>query len=242
MSSVNGISNEDATKMATAIMGLSLAKNTLQKYVGSDGMEFEIIYQSLLDYMMSKTDDNSLKALFQSSGSKGNTISADELKAMINNGKNYADTTSRVSNVSSVPSSGNTSMDKIHSAVEKYSKQYGLNSNLILSVIKAESDFDPTCTSSVGAAGLMQLMPENSRYYGVTDPYDIEQNISAGTQLLKSYLDMYGGNTEMALAAYNAGPGTLQRRGVSSSSDFYKLPSETRNYVPKVMGYYNSGI
>ena len=245
MSSINGISNEDSTKLATLMMGLSLAKETLQKYVGSDGMEFEIIYQSLLDYMAQKTDDGSLKNLLGATGSSNKgTVSAEELKNMLNNGVNYASATNKVSNtIQTAPiSSSYTSNDTINSVVQKYANKYGVNSNLILSVIKAESDFNPRCTSWAGAQGLMQLMPENSRHYGVTDPYDIDQNINAGTQLLKQYLDMYDGNTEMALAAYNAGPGTLQRRGVTSASDFYKLPSETRNYVPKVMGYYKNGL
>lgn len=245
MSSINGISNEDSTKLATMMMGLQLGKETLQKYVGSDGMEFEIIYQSLLDYMAQKVNDGSLKNLLGAAGSSNQgTISAEELKNMLNNGTSYAAATNKVSNTTQTTSTSNsyTSNDTINSVVQKYANKYGVNSNLILSVIKAESDFDPKCTSWAGAQGLMQLMPENSRSYGVTNPYDIDQNINAGTQLLKQYLDIYGGNTEMALAAYNAGPGTLQRRGVTSASDFYKLPSETRNYVPKVMGYYNNGL
>ena len=243
MSSINGISNEDSTKLATMMMGLQLGKETLQKYVGSDGMEFEIIYQSLLDYMGQKTNDGSLKNLLGATGSANkSTISADELKNMLNNGTSYAAATNKVSNTTQTTSNSYTSNDTINSVVQKYANKYGVNSNLILSVIKAESDFNPKCTSGAGAQGLMQLMPENSKYYGVTDPYDIDQNINAGTQLLKQYLNMYGGNTEMALAAYNAGPGTLQRRGVTSASDFYKLPSETRHYVPKVMGYYNNGL
>lgn len=246
MSSINGINNEDATQLATAMLGLNLAKETLQKYVGSDGMEFEIIYQSLLDYMMSNTDNDSIKNLLgAASSSSTGIISADELKNMLNNGTSYANTINRVSNESSTvnsSSTGDVSMNSIYSTAQKYSEKYGVNVNLILSVIKAESNFDPTVTSSAGAQGLMQLMPSNSASYGVTDPYDIDQNINAGTKLLKEYLNMYAGDTEMALAAYNAGPGTLQRRGVASSRDFYKLPSETRNYVPKVMGYYNNGI
>ena len=258
MSSISNISNDQGTQLATAMMGLSVAKDTLQKYVGSDGMEFEIIYQALIDYMTSKSGDSNLNNLLNAVGTanNSNTISSEELKNMLNNATKYADSTNRVSNVatsesnkseavlnnlaSTNASASSTLKASIDATIEKYAKKYGMDANLIRSVIKAESDFNPRCTSEVGAQGLMQLMPENSKYYGVTNPYDIDQNISAGTQLLKSYLNMYGGNTEMALAAYTAGPGTLQRRGVSSSSDFYKLPSETRHYVPKVMGYYNN--
>ena len=133
-------------------------------------------------------------------------------------------------------------MQKIYNAVNAASEKYGVDSNLILSIIKQESDFDPYSTSSCGASGLMQIMPENFASVGVTDQYDIDQNINGGTKLFKEYLNQYGGNSEMALMAYNGGPGTMQRRGVSSASDLYKMPEETQNYVPKVMGYYKNGI
>lgn len=131
---------------------------------------------------------------------------------------------------------------KIYSAVDSAAKKYGVDSNLILSVIKQESDFDPNSTSGAGAAGLMQIMPENFSSLGITDQYDVDQNINGGTKLLKEYLDQYNENTEMALMAYNAGPGTVQKRGVSSANDLYKMPEETQNYVPKVMGYYRDGV
>lgn len=133
-------------------------------------------------------------------------------------------------------------MQKIYNAVNSASKKYGVDSNLILAVIKQESDFDSRSTSGVGAAGLMQIMPENFSSLGISDQYDVNQNVDGGTKLLKDYLNQYNGNTEMALMAYNAGPGTMQRRGVSSSDDLYKMPEETQNYVPKVMGYYKSGV
>ena len=137
---------------------------------------------------------------------------------------------------------GKSELEKIYSAVKKASKEYGVDENLIYAIIKQESDFDSSCTSSVGAVGLMQIMPSNFSHLGITDGYDIDQNINGGTKLLKEYLNKYDGNIEMALMAYNGGPGTMQRRGVTSPSDLYKMPSETRHYVPKVMGYYESKV
>lgn len=133
-------------------------------------------------------------------------------------------------------------LKKIYSAVNTAAKNYGIDSNLILAIIKQESDFDQNSTSGCGAAGLMQIMPENFSHLGITDGYDVDQNINGGTKLLKEYLDQYGGNTEMALMAYNGGPGAMQRRGVKSASDLYKMPQETQNYVPKVMRYYENGV
>ena len=133
-------------------------------------------------------------------------------------------------------------LEKIYSAVQKAAKEYGVDENLIYAIIKQESDFDSTCTSSVGAAGLMQIMPSNFSYLGISDAYDVDQNVDGGTKLLKEYLNQYGGDIQMALMAYNGGPGTMQRRGVSSAGDLYKMPEETQNYVPKVMGYYQSQV
>ena len=81
----------------------------------------------------------------------------------------------------------------------------------------------------------MQIMDINLEAYEVNNPFDINENIEAGVKHIKSYLDMYDGNVEMALMAYNAGPGTIQRRGVTSLSDLYKMPEETQNYVAKIM-------
>lgn len=146
------------------------------------------------------------------------------------------ESSSRLSNRSDVD------MQKIYNAVSTASEKYGVDSNLILAIIKQESDFDPYSKSSCGASGLMQLMPENFANAGITDQYDVDQNINGGTKLFKEYLNQFDGNAEMALMAYNGGPGTMQKRGVSSASDLYKMPQETQNYVPKVMGYYRNGV
>ena len=128
--------------------------------------------------------------------------------------------------------------NRIAKAVEKSSKKYGVDPNLILAVIQTESYFNPKCTSKAGAMGLMQLMPENVRALNVKDPYDIEDNIDGGTRHLKEYIDKYNGDIQMGLMAYNGGPTRMARRGVKSINDIYKMPKETQNYVPKVMKIY----
>lgn len=129
--------------------------------------------------------------------------------------------------------------ERIEAAIKEASKKYGVEEGLIRAIIKVESNFNPQAKSSAGAMGLMQLMPGNVKAYGITDPYNIEQNIDAGTNHIKDYLKKYSGNLEMALAAYNFGPGNMNKRGISSENDFYKLPTETKNYLTKIKKYYN---
>lgn len=123
--------------------------------------------------------------------------------------------------------------DKIHqydSYVQEASKKYGVPEPLIRSVIKAESDFNPKTVSSAGAVGLMQLMPENIKTLQVKNPYDPKEAIDAGTKHLKDYIDRYHGDYVLGLAAYNAGPGNVDKYG--------GIPpfKETQNYVKKVLG------
>lgn len=128
--------------------------------------------------------------------------------------------------------------ERIENAVQLYSDKYDVDSNLVKAIIKVESNFDPNVVSSAGAKGLMQLMPENCEDLGVSDPFNIEQNIDGGVRHIKEYLDRYNGDVEMALMAYNGGPTRMMNRGVKSIDDIYKMPKETQNYVPKVMSYY----
>lgn len=142
------------------------------------------------------------------------------------------------SNRVQVSSKNEDTKTQIENAISTASRKYGVDENLIRSIIKVESDFNPNCESSAGAKGLMQLMPENCQSLGITNPFDINQNIDGGTRHIKEYLDKYKGNTEMALMAYNGGPTRMSRRGVKSVEDIYLMPKETQKYVPKVMKYY----
>ncbi len=118
---------------------------------------------------------------------------------------------------------------KIEKAIQDAAAQYQISPKLIKGVIKAESNYDANAVSPAGAQGLMQLMPGTAKDLGVTNPFDIKQNIDGGVRYLKKMMEMFGGNVKQALSAYNAGPGTVKR---------YKgdVPySETRQYVDKVI-------
>ncbi len=107
-------------------------------------------------------------------------------------------------------SSGSESLDDIF---EEVADEYGVNLNLLKAVAKAESDFDTDAVSSCGAQGIMQLMPTTASSLGVDDPFDARQNITGGAKMLAYLLDDYNGNVSLALAAYNAGSGAVNRYG-----------------------------
>ncbi len=119
---------------------------------------------------------------------------------------------------------------KYDAIIQKASKQYGVDADLIRSVIQVESSFNPKAVSAAGAKGMMQLMPGTAKELGVKNPFDAEENIMGGTAYLSRLLNRYDGNVRSALAAYNWGMGNLEKKPMAA------MPGETRHYVSRIMG------
>ena len=135
-------------------------------------------------------------------------------------------------NIIPLPRTASADMDGI---IQKYAARNGLEPSLVRAVIKTESDGNPRCVSRAGAMGLMQLMPANVKEAGISDPFDPEQNIAAGTKQLAGLMAQYGGNLDLALAGYNAGPGNVHKYG--------GVPpfTETQNYIRRVRAAMEKG-
>lgn len=285
---VNSVSSSDS---ANQLLKLNMMQQMIEKSFG-DGMESQLVFQSVLDSMKTSADPNTKKLIetltssnilnmigssnsaingTDSTDSTGGTDSSSLLSSLLGGssdtsssdgliagGQNLQSLSMQLnpslgylsSNAYSLGSilnngassvsttSSDANMKQIYASVNKYAKQYGVDPNFILAIIKNESDFQPNCVSSVGATGLMQLMPENFSTYGVSNPYNIDQNIKGGVALFKQNLNQYNGDYTLAYMAYGAGSGTMQRRGVTSASDLYKMPQETQVSVPRVLKYY----
>jgi len=148
------------------------------------------------------------------------------------NGATHAETETTTQNIFN--SGALTCSDELNSYFKEAADTYGIDVKLLKSIAYCESSFDPNNTSSSGAMGIMQLMPNTAKYLGVDNAYDARQNILGGAKYFANMLNRYNGDVSLALAAYNAGPGNVDKYG--------GLPpfKETQNYVPKVLGYYNS--
>ncbi len=120
----------------------------------------------------------------------------------------------------------------VSSVISDAARTHGLDPRLVAAVAHRESGWDPRAVSSVGACGLMQLMPETARYLGVGDIFDVRQNVFGGARYLRTLLDTFNGDLDLALAAYNAGPGAVQK--------YNGMPPyrETRAYVAAVRASY----
>ena len=128
--------------------------------------------------------------------------------------------------------SRNAPKAQILAMIDKVAKKHGVDQKLVRALVRQESGFNPNATSHCGAQGLMQLMPATAKGLGVTDAYNPVQNVEGGVKYLKGLLNKYNGNVILALAAYNAGPGAVDKYG---NVPPYK---ETQNYVKSILANY----
>ena len=147
--------------------------------------------------------------------------------------KNEPDAVTNVVASRVVHSYPSAARSRFHAHIVAAARTYQLEPALLHAVISAESGYNPLARSAKGARGLMQLMPATARRYGVENPLDPQQNIYGGAAYLHDLLALFGNDVQLALAAYNAGEGTVMEYG-------NRIPPyrETAQYVPKVLNYY----
>jgi cell wall-associated NlpC family hydrolase len=166
----------------------------------------------------------------QTAGVDQSGTGASTLPDLVPGATTPAGTPTATTPTTSAPASTNTQYDSL---IQQAARDQGVDPALLKGLVQAESGFDPSSVSSVGAQGLTQLMPDTARGLGVTNPFDPLQNLEGGARFLAGALKRFGGNEQLALAAYNAGPGAVERYG--------GIPpyAETQAYVPRVLGYAN---
>ena len=161
-------------------------------------------------------------------------ISLETLQKLLG-GSSSSSVSQAATTASASSSSGGISCpDELESYFQEASAKYDVDINLLKAIAKAESGFDASATSSAGAMGIMQLMPATAKALGISDAYDAHDNIMGGAQVIAQNLKKYNGDISLALAAYNAGSGNVDKYG--------GIPpfTETQNYVKKVLEYYNN--
>lgn len=160
-------------------------------------------------------------------GVSENTLLSDPLKRALNSLLAYRSGT--------LPNKAQLN-ELIENSIMVSSQKYHVDADLIRAVIRQESDYNPYAVSRAGAQGLMQLMPGTADSLGVTNPWDISENIDGGTRYLREQLTAFDGNLELALAAYNAGPGAVySHNGVPPYT-------ETQHYIRKVLENYSKYV
>lgn len=181
-----------------------------------------------------------LQEIIQNSGATSSNITSQPL---VNNNlgiSNNINNSTQVNNSGASNSTSASNGNEIDNAIQLASQKYGVDDAFIKAMVKQESGFHSNAVSPAGAVGLMQLMPKTAASLGVKNPFDVLENIDGGTKYIKKLMDSFGGNKELALSAYNGGISRMNKRGVNTVDKINNMPSETQNYVAKVMKSYES--
>lgn len=209
----------EIAKQISEKQGLGIASMIFKKVTGEDINEFEKLYAAM-QYDQNKRVENKSK----SSDSENSVKAADPIK--INSDSLHHKTFS--------PSSDSLKrLEKYDNYIDEASHTYGVDKNIIKSVILTESAANSKAVSKANAKGLMQLMDGTAEDMGVKNSLDPKQNILGGTKYLAQMLRQYNGNLKLSLAAYNAGPQNVEKHNGVPPFD------ETKTYISRVLGYFN---
>lgn len=180
---------------------------------------------------ISGTDNSSAASTESTTASDSdNSSTASESATASDSANPSAVTSSGSANLISSTAKNLTCSTELESYFLEAAEKYQVDINLLKAIAKTESNFDPSATSSSGAMGVMQLMPFVAEELGISDAYDAHDNIMGGASVIASHLEKYDGDLSLALAAYNAGSGAVDRCG--------GIPTSAANYVKKVLGFY----
>ena len=232
----NLLRNQNSTSSVVATSGLTVAD---YRATAIDSRRLNTILSSA----EAKQSDSGSDHLSEGSCKMGNVNKqcnvGDESPQVLTNGKSIGSATPSERAMynemkNSLPQSGKAKEEQVNlidRSIQKAARKYDLAPKLIKAIIRAESNFQVDARSTAGAEGLMQLMPGTAKELGVKDSFDIDQNIDGGSRYLRQMLDRYSGNLRMALSAYNAGPGNVDKFGG-------RVPfAETRQYVDRVLRF-----
>jgi len=221
------VSSGDSNDYKSSLRALStLYQNELQKLEKHSATSRDLYKDGLISRVEMEASDKALT----DARARVDQIAAQIAEASKPAAVATADNVSTLGDANAVWTTGSARIDGL---IQYYGSRHGVDPFLIYCLMSQESKFTSGATSPKGAQGLMQLMPGTAARYGVTNPYDMSQNISGGTRYLKDLLEMFKGRVDLALAGYNAGEGAVMKYG-------YTIPpyEETRNYVKLIVARY----
>lgn len=206
----------EIAKQISSKKGLGIASMIFKKVTGEEMSDFEKYYSTIAKERIDKEGGNNKKS-DTSAAAEPVKVKADAITT-----KTVSPTTDSLKR-----------LEKYENYIDEASKKYGIDKNIIRSVILTESAAKSKAVSKANAKGLMQLIDTTAEDMGVTNSFDPKQNIFGGTKYLAKMLRQYNGDLKLSLAAYNAGPQNVDKHNGVPPFD------ETKNYIARVLGYFN---
>ena len=237
------LQKESETKAAAAIAidtlisaskSGSINASIVQDFFDKNNINIKIVCNDAPTATCVNTQNNTTASTSNSSGSINTTTNTNLNSSTRSNAYNALTDVNNATSNNSTSSSSLGCPSSLDDIFEEAAKNYNVDCKLLKAIAKAESGYNTNAVSSAGAMGVMQLMPATAKSLGVTNPYDARENIMGGAKLIFGFLKQYNNDKTLALAAYNAGPGNVNKYG--------GVPpfKETQNYVKKVLNFYTS--